>query len=304
MKKVDFIVEMEEEGLRLDLYAASNLGTRSRSSIQKLIKEGLVLVNGKKEKSSYLVKEEDQIEVCMPEEIETEIRPENISLDIVYEDGDVIVINKPKAMVVHPAPGNYSGTLVNALLYHFENKLSTINGAQRPGIVHRIDKDTTGLLVVAKNDEAHKNLSEQFKVHSITREYSMIVLGNPKEDQYTVDGPIGRNPKDRLKMAVVEGGKPARTHFKVEERFEGYSLLTARLETGRTHQIRVHSTYKGYPLLGDSLYYGGKFKIKSIGPVLHAGTLGFMHPSKAEYMEFHADLPEYFLKIIEGLRSC
>lgn len=302
-KIIDFTVDMEEEGSRLDLYLASQLGTSSRSKIQKFIKEGLVLVNGKKEKSSYLIKEEDQVQLELVEDLETEIRPEKIHLDIVYEDEDVIVINKPKAMVVHPAPGNYSGTLVNALLYHFGGQLSTINGEQRPGIVHRIDKDTTGLLVVAKNDMAHKSLAEQFKAHTTTREYKMIVLGNPKEDSYWVDGPIGRNPKDRLKMAVVEGGKPARTHFEVIERFEGYSLLAARLETGRTHQIRVHSTYKGYPLLGDSLYYGGKFKIKSIGPVLHAGSLGFVHPRRGDYLEFESDLPEYFLKIIEGLRN-
>lgn len=303
MKKIDLLADLEDIGLRLDVYISANLKDKSRSYIQRLIKTGQVLVNTKGEKASYSVADGDQIQIILPDEMEEDIRPENIPLDIVYEDEDVLVIDKPKAMVVHPAPGNYSGTLVNALLFHFEDNLSNVNGDMRPGIVHRIDKDTTGLLVVAKNDQAHEHLAAQFKIHSITREYTMIVLGNPKEEQYTVEAPIGRNPKDRLKMAVVEGGKPATTHFEVIAYYDGYSLMKARLETGRTHQIRVHSTYKGYPLLGDSLYYGGKFKIKTIGPALHAGSLGFIHPKTGQYMEFHSELPLYFLEIIKKLEN-
>lgn len=303
MEKFTIIAEQLEDDERLDVYTSLNLGSRSRSAIQKLIKSGHVLVNQKQEKASYIVKEEDIIEVTLTKPLGIDIDPENIELEIVYEDADVIVINKPKSMVVHPAPGNYSGTLVNALLYHFKNELSTLNDTTRPGIVHRIDKDTTGLLVVAKNNQAHENLMEQFKAHSTSRKYTMIVLGNPKEDNFTVDAPIGRNPKDRLKKAVVPDGKRAITHFEVLERYQGYSLMTATLETGRTHQIRVHAAYKGYPLLGDSLYFGGKFKIKTIGPVLHAGLLGFVHPVTGKYISFETPLPEYFEKIIYKLRK-
>lgn len=303
MEKFTIIAEQLEDDERLDVYTSLNLGSRSRSAIQKLIKSGHVLVNQKQEKASYIVKEEDIIEVTLTKPLGIDIDPENIELEIVYEDADVIVINKPKSMVVHPAPGNYSGTLVNALLYHFKNELSTLNDITRPGIVHRIDKDTTGLLVVAKNNQAHENLMEQFKAHSTSRKYTMIVLGNPKEDNFTVDAPIGRNPKDRLKKAVVPDGKRAITHFEVLERYQGYSLMTATLETGRTHQIRVHAAYKGYPLLGDSLYFGGKFKIKTIGPVLHAGLLGFVHPVTGKYISFETPLPEYFEEIIYKLRK-
>lgn len=302
MNRIDLFVALQDADARLDVYISLNLTDKSRSYIQRLIKTGGVLVNGKPEKPSYIVCADDQIEITLPQEEEAEIKPEDIPLNVVFEDEDVIVIDKPKSMVVHPAPGNYSGTLVNGLLFHFKDHLSGVNGDTRPGIVHRIDKDTTGLLVVAKNDRAHEHLAAQFKAHSITREYTMIVLGNPKEEHYTVEAPIGRNPKDRLKMAVVQKGKPATTHFEVIERFEGYTFMRARLETGRTHQIRVHSTYKGYPLLGDSLYYGGKFKIKTVGPALHAGVLGFVHPRTEEYMEFHSELPEYFVQIIEKLR--
>ena len=206
-------------------------------------------------------------------------------------------------MVVHPAPGNYTGTLVNALMFHFKNNLSTLNGCVRPGIVHRIDKDTTGLLVVAKNDKSHLKLAEQFKVHSISREYELIVIGNTKFDEITVSKPIGRNKKDRTKMAIDEKGKEATTHFKVIERFEKYTYIKAFLETGRTHQIRVHSAYLGYPLLGDNLYFGGNFKIKTEGQTLHAKTLGFVHPTTNKYIEFNSELPEYFLKILKILRG-
>lgn len=301
MEKSFFEVSIEEAGTRLDQYLALVIGTSSRSFIQKNIKQGNVKVNSIVKKSSYLVQEDDEIEIEFSEPIELDIEAEDIPIDIMYEDDDIIVINKGKDMVVHPAPGNYTGTLVNALLYHCKDKLSTINGVKRPGIVHRIDKNTTGVLVIAKNDYAHNFLTEQFKDHSITREYKMIVLGNPKESKYTVDAPIARNPKDRLKMAVVQGGRRAVTHFEVINNYRGYSFLKATLETGRTHQIRVHSLYKGHPLLGDDLYYSGNFKIKTHGPVLHAGKLGFIHPSTKEYIEFNSELPEYFSEILEKL---
>lgn len=301
MEQSRFYVTDENVGMRLDQYLASEINTNSRSFIQKNIKDGNVKVNDKIKKSSYAVQEDDEIVMSFAQPVELDILAEDIPLDIIYEDNDVIVINKSKNMVVHPAPGNYTGTLVNALLFHCKDELSTINGIKRPGIVHRIDKNTTGVLVVAKNDKAHNSLCEQFKDHSITREYIMIVLGNPKDDKYTVDAPIARNPKDRLKMAVVDGGRRAVTHFQVLKRFEGYSLLKANLETGRTHQIRVHSQYRGNPLLGDDLYYGGNFKFKTQGPVLHAGKLGFIHPSTGEYIEFNSPLPEYFSNILNKL---
>lgn len=302
MEKFQWIATDLEEEQRLDVYLASVLGTKSRSAVQKLIKNNMVLVNGKAVKQSYIVEEEDLLDVQIPEPIALDVVPEDISLEIVYEDQDLIVVNKPKGMVVHPAPGNYNGTLVNALLFHFGDSLSSINGVKRPGIVHRIDKDTSGLLVVAKNDFSHNFLMEQFKDHSITREYQMILLGNPKEDSYTVEAPIGRNPKDRLKMGVVQGGKRAVTHFKVLEHFEKYSYVSATLETGRTHQIRVHSTYKGFPLLGENLYFGGEFKYKTQGQTLHAKKLGFIHPSKKQYMELDSELPDYFTQILDKLR--
>lgn len=300
METSKFVVIEEDAGIRLDLYLVQSLGTNSRSFLQKNIKSGNVMVNGAVKKPSYLVEEDDEIIITIPEPIELDIVAENIPIEIIYEDEDVIVINKPKGMVVHPAPGNYTGTLVNALMFHCKN-LSTINGIKRPGIVHRIDKDTTGILVVAKNDQAHNSLSEQFKDHSITREYQLIVKGRPSEDKYTVDAPIARNPKDRLKMAIVENGKRAVTHFEVIKRYEGYSHLKAQLETGRTHQIRVHSAYKGYPLLGDDVYSRGSFKFKVQGQALHAGKLGFIHPRTGEYVEFISPLPKYFQGILEKL---
>lgn len=300
METSKFVVIEEDAGIRLDLYLVQSLGTNSRSFLQKNIKSGNVMVNGAVKKPSYLVEEDDEIIITIPEPIELDIVAENIPIEIIYEDEDVIVINKPKGMVVHPAPGNYTGTLVNALMFHCKN-LSTINGIKRPGIVHRIDKDTTGILVVAKNDQAHNSLSEQFKDHSITREYQLIVKGRPREDKYTVDAPIARNPKDRLKMAIVENGKRAVTHFEVIKRYEGYSHLKAQLETGRTHQIRVHSAYKGYPLLGDDVYSRGSFKFKVQGQALHAGKLGFIHPRTGEYVEFISPLPKYFQGILEKL---
>lgn len=303
MEEIQLIAMVDAEDIRLDVYLATHLGTKSRSAIQKLIKNGNVLVNSKKEKPSYSVHDEDLIQITLPEPIELDIEAQDIELDIVYEDEDLVIVNKPKGMVVHPAPGNYSGTMVNALLYHFGDRLSSINGVKRPGIVHRIDKDTTGLLVVAKNDMAHNHLMQQFKEHSIDRKYHLIVLGNPKEDEFTVDANIGRNPKDRLKMAVVSNGKTAITHFRVQERFGHHTYLTATLETGRTHQIRVHSSYKGYPILGDEVYYGGKFKYKTKGQTLHAGLLGFVHPRSGEYCSFEVEPPTYFQELLRKLRG-
>ncbi|MGL5440626.1 MAG: RluA family pseudouridine synthase [Filifactoraceae bacterium] len=303
MELIKIVVNEEDECERLDSYISENLLDISRSSLQKLIKSGDILVNGKFVKSSYLTKGKDEIEIRIPEPKLSHIKPENIIFDIVYEDDDLLVVNKPKGMVVHPAPGNYTGTLVNGLLFHLEGRLSGINGVIRPGIVHRIDKDTTGLLVVAKNDFIHMDLAEQFKVHSIGREYSFIAFGNPKDDEFTVDKPLGRNPKDRLKMSIVENGKSAVTHFKVKKSFEGYSYMSAQLETGRTHQIRVHAAYKGHPILGDELYTGRRSKFKTTGQTLHAGKLGFIHPRTRMYVEFKVEEPKYFQDILKILKE-
>ncbi|KXZ39586.1 23S rRNA pseudouridine1911/1915/1917 synthase [Alkalithermobacter thermoalcaliphilus JW-YL-7 = DSM 7308] len=297
----EFIVSEEEEGLRLDVFLSNELGEMSRSYIQKLIKDKMVNVNDKYEKPSYLVKEDDSIQVSIPEPKVLKVEPEDIPIEIVYEDDDVIVINKPQGMVVHPAPGNYSGTLVNALLYICKGKLSSINGVIRPGIVHRIDKDTSGLLMVAKNNTSHNFLAQQLKDHTITRKYEMICHGVLKDDKITVDAPIGRHPVDRLKMAVVSNGKNAVTHFSVIKRFEKYTHVQASLETGRTHQIRVHSSYIKHPLLGDPVYGPRNCKFNLKGQVLHAKTLGFIHPTTKEYMEFTSDLPDYFKKLLKVL---
>ncbi|HSQ33385.1 MAG TPA: RluA family pseudouridine synthase, partial [Peptostreptococcaceae bacterium] len=249
----------------------------------------------------YVVKEDDSIKIDIPEPKLLEVEAENIPLEIVYEDSDVLVVNKPQGMVVHPAPGNYSGTLVNAILYHCKDKLSSINGVIRPGIVHRIDKDTSGLLMVAKNNNAHNFLAEQLKDHSITRKYEFICHSIIKEDTKTVNAPIGRNPKDRLKMGVVSGGRDAITHFTVLERLTNYTYVQAQLETGRTHQIRFHSAYIKHPILGDPLYCPKSTKFKLDGQVLHAKTLGFIHPTTKEYMEFTCDTPQYFKKLLKIL---
>ena len=250
----EFIVIEEEEGDRLDVYLSEQLGDMSRSYIQKLIKDKKVTVNDKIEKAKYLVKEDDKIVIQIPAPKLLEVIPQDIPINIVYEDKDVLIVNKPQDMVVHPAPGNYEGTLVNAILYHCKENLSSINGVIRPGIVHRIDKDTSGLLMIAKNNNAHNSLAEQLKEHSITREYQFICHGVVKEDKITVNKPIGRNPKDRLKMAVVKDGKNAITHFEVIKRYENFTHMKARLETGRTHQIRVHALSINHPLLGDEVY--------------------------------------------------
>lgn len=303
MSDVRFYSVLEGDSERLDSYLAEQLGDVSRSYIQKLIEDNFVLVNGKKQKKSFLLKEYDEVRIEFPQPRNLDILPEEIPLDIFYEDSDIIVVNKEKGMVVHPAPGNYEHTLVNALLFHCKGNLSQINGTVRPGIVHRIDKDTSGLLVIAKNNNAHQRLSDQFKEHSITRTYHMLCFGMVKEDRITVDKPIGRNPKNRLQMAIVPGGKRAVTHFSVLERFSNITYMQAELETGRTHQIRVHSSYLGHPLLGDSVYTNRKTVYSLNGQTLHAKTLGFLHPVTREYMEFDSSLPDYFNRILNRERQ-
>lgn len=255
-------------------------------------------------KANYKIQAGDLVQTTLPDLTEPDILPENIPLDILYEDDDVLVINKPKGMVVHPANGHTSGTLVNAIMYHCQGNLSGINGVMRPGIVHRIDKDTTGALLVCKNDTAHRDLAQQLKAHTIKRRYRAIVAGNLKEDEGTVEGPIGRHPIDRKKMAInYKNGKDAVTHYKVLERFGNATYIECRLETGRTHQIRVHMTSLGHPLLGDEIYGSGKNPYHLQGQTLHAMVLGFVHPRTGEYMEFSAPLPEYFLNLLEKLRK-
>ena len=302
MEEIILKVTEENTGERIDKYLSTVIEGKTRSFIQGLIEEKAVTVNGKIIKSNYKVKINDELVVILPEPIELDVKAENIKLDIVYEDSDVIVVNKPKNMVVHPAPGNYSGTLVNGLLYHCKD-LSGINGVIRPGIVHRIDKDTTGILVVAKNDEAHNSLAKQFKDHSIKREYYALVEGRFSKESGTIDKPLGRNKKDRLKMDIVEDGRRAVTHYEVLEQYDkGVSLIKCTLETGRTHQIRVHMASIGHPLVGDQTYGFKKQKFKIEGQALHAKTLGFIHPSTGEYIEFTSDLPEYFEELIRKLR--
>ncbi len=300
MKEIEIYVG-EEDNERLDYYLSLELDEVSRTRIQKLVKDQLVKVNGSIKKSSYLVKEGDTISVVFPEPKKLEITPEDIPLEIVFEDSDLAVVNKRHGMVVHPAPGNYSGTLVNALMFHMDN-LSSINGIIRPGIVHRLDKDTSGLLVIAKNDKTHRGLSEQLKHHGVYREYVALVHGNIRQDTGTIDAPIGRNQKDRKKMAVTgKNSKEAITHFSVSKRYGKYTLVTLRLETGRTHQIRVHLSHMGNPVVGDPVYSGGKNEFKMERQLLHARRLGFIHPSTNENVEFSCDLPEDFKLILERL---
>lgn len=296
-------VQAEEEQTRIDKYLSKQLETLSRSYLQKLLKEGQVLVNGSPVKPNYKVIQEDEIRISVPKDQEPAIEPEDLPLEILYEDQDLLVVNKPKDMVVHPAAGHYSHTLVNALMFHCKDQLSGINGILRPGIVHRIDKDTTGALVVCKNDMAHQSLAAQLAVHSITRRYRAIVHGVLKEDQGTIEGSIGRHPTERKKMAVhVRNGKPAVTHYQVLKRLKGYTYVECRLETGRTHQIRVHMASIGHPLLGDELYGPKKCPLKNLqGQTLHAMILGFQHPRTGEYMEFTAPLPLYFQELLRKL---
>ena len=293
----------EENGVRLDAFVSGTCDI-SRSLAADIIDQGLVTVNGKKAKKSAKLSAGDEVSVEMPELSEPEAVPQDIPLDIVYEDADLLVVNKPKGMVVHPAPGNPDGTLVNALLYHCKGSLSGINGVLRPGIVHRIDKDTSGLLIVAKNDKSHNHLAEQIKEHSFTREYRAVVYGNVKNDSGTVDAPIGRDPKNRQRMAVVYvNSKPAVTHYEVLKRYEGFTFMKFRLETGRTHQIRVHMASLGHPLAGDPVY-GPKKVITSLhGQCLHAGLIGFIHPTTGEYMEFTSEIPTYFSDYLKALKE-
>lgn len=297
----EFEVSFEQEGERLDKYLALIYENQSRSFFQKIIKENLVLVNGKVQKANYRISAEDTVSVTIPKAQEIEIVPEDIPLDILYEDEDVLVVNKLKGMVVHPSAGHYTGTLVNAVMYHCKDSLSGINGAIRPGIVHRIDMDTTGALIVCKNDNAHVKIAQQIKEHSVTRRYRGIVNGVVKEDTGRIEGAIGRHPVERKKMAINEkNGKPAITHYKVLERFNTHTYMEFELETGRTHQIRVHMASIGHPLLGDTLYGSGKNPYHLQGQTLHAMVIGFIHPSTGAYLEVEAPLPEYFQKLLKG----
>lgn len=304
MEYFTFGAEREDIGCRIDVFIAETMESLTRSGVQRLIEEGNIRVNGANVKANYKLKEKDVIDLEIPEAKVVEILPEDIPLEILYEDQDLIVVNKPQGMVVHPAPGHTSGTLVNALMFHCGDELSGINGEKRPGIVHRIDKDTSGVLMVAKNDAAHQSLAEQLAEHSITRKYNAIVFNGFQEEEGTVDQPIGRNPLDRKKMAVtLKHSRKAITHYRVIERMGNFTLVEAQLETGRTHQIRVHMTHIGHPLLGDLVYGPKKQPFKLEGQALHARILGFIHPTKKEYMEFEAPLPDSFKKLVERLKG-
>lgn len=294
----------ETGGERIDRYLNGHLEGLSRSYIQKLVQENNILVNGKTVKANYKIRENDVITVQIPDAETPDILPENIPLDILYEDDDILVVNKPKGMVVHPAPGHYEHTLVNAVMYHCGECLSGINGVMRPGIVHRIDMDTTGSLLVCKNDQSHRILAEELKEHFITRRYHAIVHGNLKNDNGTVDSPIGRHPTDRKKMSTkAPHARRAVTHYRVLERFGDYTYIECELETGRTHQIRVHMASIGHPILGDPVYGPAKCPFKLEGQTLHAKILGINHPSTGQYMEFDAPLPAYFEKLLTMLRN-
>ncbi|MDR2025615.1 MAG: RluA family pseudouridine synthase [Hungatella sp.] len=300
----EFVVAPEEAGVRIDRYLSGQCQDISRSYLQKLLKEQSVLVEEKPVKSNYKVNAGDRISLTLPEIREPEIMPEDIPLDIFYEDKDIILINKPKGMVVHPAAGHYSGTLVNGLMSHCRSELSGINGVMRPGIVHRIDMDTTGVLIVCKNDMAHNSISEQLKEHSITRKYAAIVHGVLKEEEGTINAPVGRHPVDRKKMSINEkNGREAVTHYRVLERFKQFTYIECQLETGRTHQIRVHMASINHPLLGDSVYGPAKCPFRLQGQTLHAGVLGIIHPRTGQYMEFTAPLPDYFEELLRKLRT-
>ncbi|MBE6899226.1 MAG: RluA family pseudouridine synthase [Ruminococcaceae bacterium] len=294
MNKIVITVPEEFDGTRADKFLAEAIDHLTRSALQKLISAGNVEIEGKAIAKSRVLKEGEDISVLIPDAVSLDVKAEDIPLDIYYEDEDLLVVYKPKGMVVHPAPGNHSGTLVNALLWHCKDSLSGINGVLRPGIVHRIDKDTSGLLLVAKNDFAHVHLAEQIKEHSLNRIYQTVVYGVNMPDEGDVDAPIGRSTKDRKKMAVIEGGRTAQTHYSVVKRYSGFTHVQCKLRTGRTHQIRVHMAYIGHPVAGDAVY-GPKNVITQLGgQCLHAGTIGFIHPRTGEYMEFTAPLPEYF----------
>jgi len=301
-KTIEFEPSIEDIDERIDKVLTAYYEDISRSYVQKMIKEGRAFVNDKPVKSNYTLKEGDIVKCSIPASVEPDIEPEDMNLDILYEDDDLLIVNKPKNMVVHPSAGHYSGTLVNGLLFHCKGNLSGINGVLRPGIVHRIDKDTTGSLIVCKSEKAHIAISEQLKVHSLTRKYRTIVLGNFDESEGVVNAPIGRDEKDRKKMAINhKNGKEAVTHYKVLQQFHGFSYVECQLETGRTHQIRVHMTSIGHPLLGDETYNNVPSKFKLQGQCLHAMTIGFIHPTTNEYMDFEAPLPEYFTHLLQVL---
>lgn len=299
----EYIVSQEEKGKRLDTYIPSVDTDITRTSAQRLIEDGNILVNGKNAKVSYKIQENDKISVEIPEPKQMELKAQNIPIEIIYEDSDIIVVNKPKGMVVHPANGNPDGTLVNAIMAICKDSLSGIGGEIRPGIVHRIDKDTSGLLIVAKNDNAHVKMSEQIKNHEVKKTYIALVRGVFKENEATIDMPIGRSTSDRKKMAVNKNGKNAITHIKVLKRFDKYTLLQVNIETGRTHQIRVHLSHIGYPIVGDYTYSNGKNEFDVIGQCLHAQKLEFKHPITQKDMCLEAELPQYFKDILDKLKD-
>ena len=300
----NLVFTVESTGERLDVFLAGRLEGYSRSFVRRLIDDGLVLIGGKKEKSGYKLRPGERIEVSIEPPKEIEVEPEEMPLDIIYEDAALLVVNKPQGLVVHPAPGHPDHTLVNGLLYHCRGKLSGINGYLRPGIVHRIDRDTSGLLVAAKTNKAHLLLSEQLSAHSMTRRYEAIIIGSFKEDAGTINKAVGRHPVDRKKMCVTEkAGRHAVTHYRTLESFKGFSHIEARLETGRTHQIRVHMSFMGHPVLGDPVYGGIAPGFSLNRQALHAGILGFIHPETEEYLEFAAKPPEYFTDLLKNLRN-
>ena len=302
MEKHCFTADIEHEDQRIDRYLTEMLPEQSRSFFQKLIRDGFVMVNHIIVKVNYRLKTGDIIEIDIPDAVPTEIVPENIPLDILYEDDDLLIVNKPKGMVVHPAVGHSTGTLVNAIMYHCQGNLSGINGEIRPGSVHRIDKDTTGSLIICKNDEAHRNIAEQIKEHSVTRRYVGVVAGTFSEESGTVEGAIGRHPNDRKRMTINEkNGKPAVTHYRVLQTLKGASFMEFELETGRTHQIRVHMASISHPLLGDTVYGNSKNPYKLQGQALHARTIGFIHPTTGEYIEVSAPIPEYMTELVRKL---
>ncbi len=301
-REMTLTVDSEDAGKRLDAYVSSQIEDLSRNYAESLIEEGRITVDGEAQAKKYKVKAGQQVNVIYPEPTKLDVTAQNIPLNIVYEDEDVIVVNKPRGMVVHPSAGNEDGTLVNAVMYHCGSSLSSINGTIRPGIVHRIDKDTSGLLMIAKNDRAHESLAEQLRVHSVTREYQALVYDNIREDELTIDVPIGRDERNRLRR-WVNGSNPknAVTHVKVLRRYGKYTLISARLETGRTHQIRVHLSYIKHPLVGDTTYGPKKQLFGLEGQLLHAKTLGFVHPRTGEYMEFDSELPAYFTEVLDRI---
>ncbi len=304
MKNLVFEVDTAQSGTRIDRFLALKLEDLSRSYVQKLIKDEKVFVNDKMVSASYKLSPGEIVSLDVPNPEILEVAAEDIPLDIVYEDDDIILINKPKNMVVHPAAGHFSGTIVNALLFHCKGNLSGINGVMRPGIVHRIDKDTTGIIIACKNDRAHNAIASQLSVHSITRKYYAICHNPFHEEEGVVNAPIGRNPNDRKKMAVnYTNGKPAVTHYRVLENFRNFAFIECQLETGRTHQIRVHMASIGHPVLGDGLYCNSRTDFHLQGQTLHAGVLGFIHPSTGKYMEFTAPLPDYFEELLKKFRS-